>query len=107
MKFLLEERTLPPIEVEIKGVTYAVRPVTKKIWKTLRQIQDQVTGGETGAIFDQIPVLLDLPAEVEEGLEFREVMLIVKHITTQMYAPFGGLSGEEKNDSKPGSLPSQ
>ena len=105
MKFNLTERTLPPIEVEIGGVTYPVNPITRKVWRLLAGLRERIKNDDTEAIYEQIPLLLDLPDEVLDALEFRQVMQIVKHITTQLYAPFSGVSGEEKNASKPGSIP--
>jgi hypothetical protein len=106
MKLILNEGLLPPIEIEIKGATYPVNPITRKVWKALRLLQERITTGDAEAIYEQLPLLLNLPSEVQDGLEFREVLLIVKHVTQALYAPFTGVAGEEKKLSGPGLEPS-
>jgi hypothetical protein len=105
MKLSLSERTLPPIEVEVHGVTYPVKPITRKVQRELHALQARITSGDGDAIYEQMPILLDLPEAVLETLEFRQVLQIVKHVTTALYAPFSGVSGEEKNASAPGPTP--
>lgn len=96
MMLNLSERTLPPIEVEIAGVVYQVKPINRKVWREMTKIQKRVQDGEADAIFDQIPFILDLPEDVMDGLDFRQVLLIIKHVTSSLYAPFAGVVGEEK-----------
>ena len=104
-KLSLTERTLPPIEIEIFGETYQVKPVTRKVQRELHALTEKITGGESDAVYAQLPILLDISEEVIDRLEFRQVLQIVKHVTTALYAPFAKVSGEEKNASAPGPTP--
>lgn len=92
MKLVLQPSTLPPIEIEIEGVTYQVKKIGKEGWAQLTAIQKEVEAGNTIRVFDQIPILLDLPEDVQARLDFREVLAISKHISSALYAPYKGVS---------------
>jgi len=66
--------TLPPIEIEFEGITYAVKPLDRATWKKLRDIQRRVSEGDSEAVFEQLPLLFDMAEEVQARLEFRQVL---------------------------------
>jgi hypothetical protein len=95
-KYNISRSALPPLEIEIEGVSYPVKELPRKIWKELRAIQARVSAGDSEAVFDQVPLLLDLPPEVEENLSFGQVIVLVKHVTEALYAPLTMLDVAEK-----------
>ena len=89
--------TLPPIEIEFEGITYAVKPLDRATWKKLRDIQRRVSEGDSEAVFEQLPLLFDNMAEdVQARLEFRQVLAIIRHVTEALYSPFKGIEAAEK-----------
>ena len=88
--------TLPPIEIEFEGVTYAVKPLDRATWKKLRDIQRRVSEGDSEAVFEQLPLLFDMAEDVQARLEFRQVLAIIRHVTEALYSPFKGIEASEK-----------
>lgn len=88
--------TLPPIEIEFEGVAYTVKPLDRATWRKLRDIQRRVSKGDSEAVFEQIPLLFDMPEEVQARLEFRQILAIVRHVTDALYSPFRGIEAAEK-----------
>lgn len=108
-KFVFREGALPPITIEVQGKEYPLRPINRRIWRELKKIEERVKAGEIEALHDQLILLTEIPVEIVDELEFREIRAFVEWITTAMFAPpLAGLSEVEKNGSEAGrtTLPS-
>jgi len=107
--FVFQEGALPPITIEVRGKEYPLRPINRRVWRELKKVETRVKEGEIEALHDQLLLLTEIPVEIVDELEFREIRAFVGWITTTMFAPpLAGLPEVEKNGFEAGrtTLPS-
>lgn len=102
-KLVVGKGILPPPVVEIEGVEYPLKRLTRDNFAKLAAIEKEVRSGNATAVFDQIPLILDVPPEVCANLTFVDVRQIVDFVMRSLYAPLSTLTEEEKNVPAPGS----
>jgi hypothetical protein len=98
----LETALLPPLFIEIGGTRYPVKKITRPLWRKIKELEDRRKQGDVLALYEQIELVIDAPAETIDGLDVYEVRKINDFITDALFKPLKNLPDEEKKEPAPG-----
>jgi len=88
-----------PIEVEIDGKVFEVKPLTRAKLRTLAGLEKRIREGDAEAAYEQLEIMLGKKANLEK-LTLQHVNEIVSFVTMQIYQPERILAEDSPEDKK-------
>jgi len=95
----------PPIEIKIDGKTYQTRLLSKALFDEMRVYQKSAEKGDEKSLYKQVRLLYNIPLDVLDKLDVRDISALLKHTMTQIISPPTTTGKKEKagkNVPKPG-----
>lgn len=93
-----------PIEVNIDGTIYKNKPLSRATFDEIRKHEKAALGGDIEALYKQVQAMFDVPMDVLNKLDMRDVNSLLDYTMARIFQPSAKTDKEkaEKNVRKPG-----
>ncbi len=96
-----------PIEVEIDGKIYSNRPLSRATFDEVQKYEEAALKGDIEALYKQVTVLIDVPMEVLNEIDIRDINSLLEYVMKKIIPPATKPTTDkekkEKKTPKPGS----
>ena len=94
-----------PIEIEIDGKVYQNRLLSRTTFDEVTKHEKAAIAGDIEALYKQVTALIDIPIEVLNEVDIRDVNSLLEYVMGKILTPTAKTEKEkaEKNAPKPGS----
>ncbi len=89
----------PPIEIEIAGKRFTVKPINREVLKQVKRLASEAVDGNVEAVYQQLELFLGKSKEIDQ-LDVRDAGAMLRYISNRTFAQMEGLTPEEKEEKK-------
>ena len=93
-----------PIVIMVDGKDYPNNPLSRTLFDEVGKYEKAAIGGDIEALYKQVQILFNVPVEVLNKLDVRDVNSLLDYTMSQIFQASAKTAKEkaEKNGSKPG-----